>query len=77
MDDLLGSSGRLHSRRLVDRSCVSWLGITFLRRMSPFAIEPESEQNDEQSRATADCAEEAKSCGAEHTKGNCKRGHDG
>ena len=72
-NDLLGRNWRLGERLL--RTCIRELGMGFLRRAPRFAIEPESEQNDDQSGAAANYAEEANSREVERTEGYGKANH--
>ena len=74
-NDLLCRGGRLHQGRLRDATCLRDWGMGFLQRAPRFAIEPESEQNDDQSGAATNYAEEANSREVERTEGYGKANH--
>ena len=76
-NDLLGCRGRLSRWRLRDGMCFSRSGRGLLRCAARFAIEPESEQDDDQSAAAADGAEQANSCEVVRTEDYGNGGHGG
>ena len=72
---LLRGNGDFRGRQLVDGRSVSRRGMKFLRRVARFATESKPEQDDNQTRAAPDCAEETKSREVERTEGSGRTSH--